>query len=79
MDDDAELARLLQYCTGRAYQVIERCAALPERQEYDRTLKLLQKRFEDTYLITSSCVNQITDGHRSTQTVYRTLLISSGT
>ena len=66
IDDDAKLARLLQYCTGRAYKVIESCAALPTSQGYQRALKLLQERFGDTYLIPSSWVNRISISQRVT-------------
>ena len=59
IDEHAKLARLLQYCKGRAYKVIEGCAAM-NQGGYMRARELLHERFGDKYAISTSWVNRIT-------------------
>ncbi len=65
MDEHAKLARLLQYCKGRAYKVIECCAAM-DTNGYARARYLLHQRFGDTYAISNSWVNRVTSGDKIT-------------
>ena len=65
IDDQAKLARLLQYCTGRAYKVIESCAAMTTGG-YTRALQLLHERFGDKYAISAAWVERVTSGQRVT-------------
>ena len=58
VDEHAKLARLLQYCKGRAYKVIESCAAM-EKGGYKRARQLLHERFGDR-------INRVTSGAKVT-------------
>ncbi len=57
--EHAKLARLLQYCEGKAYRLIESCAAMTHGG-YQRARELLQERFGDTYSITTAYINRAT-------------------
>ena len=65
VDEHAKLARLLQYCTGKAHKVIESCAAM-QYGGYERALRLLRERFGDRYTISAAWIGRVTDGPRVT-------------
>ena len=61
VDEHAKLARLLQYCKGKAYKLVEACAAM-ECGRYQRAKELLHERFGDAYAISTAWLNKITGG-----------------
>ena len=65
VDEHAKLSRLLQYCKGTAYRVIEGCAAM-QQGGYQRARDLLHERFGDRYAISTSWINRVTSGARTT-------------
>lgn len=65
IDEHAKLARLLQYCKGRAYKVIEPCAVM-EAGGYARAKNLLHERFGDKFAISASWMNRVTSGFKIT-------------
>ena len=65
IDEHAKLTRLLQYCKGKAYRVIESCAAT-ETGGYRWAKDLLKERFGDRYAISASWIGRITSVPRVT-------------
>ena len=61
VDEHAKLARLLQYCRGKAHKLVETCTAM-EYGGYQRAKDLLRKRFGDKYAISAAWLNRITSG-----------------
>ena len=61
VDEHAKLARLLQYCKGTAYKLVEACAAM-ECGRYQRAKELLHEWFGDAYAISTAWLNKITGG-----------------
>ena len=51
IDSNAKLARLMQYCTGTAKQVIECCAVMEPNEGYIKARQLLQDRFGNSFTI----------------------------
>ena len=62
IDSSAKLARLMQYCTGKAKQVIECCAVMEPNEGYIKARQLLQDRFGDSFTIAETWVRKITEG-----------------
>ncbi|XP_064633628.1 uncharacterized protein LOC135491586 [Lineus longissimus] len=60
--DQAKLARLLQCCKGKAYQVIECCAAMQPSQGYARAKSLLEQRFGNDYVVAEAWVEKVIGG-----------------
>ena len=61
VDEHAKLARLLHYCKGKAYKLVEACAAMG-CGGYQRARELLHERFGDAYAIRTARLNKITSG-----------------
>jgi len=59
---DSRLARLMQYCTGKARQVIAGCAIMTPDEGYTRVKMLLKTRFGDEYTISEAWIDKITNG-----------------
>jgi hypothetical protein len=62
VDNAARLMRLMQYCTGKARQVIQGCCAMEPNEGYIKAKKLLKERFGNDYLITEIWVKKVTGG-----------------
>ena len=60
IDDAAKLARLLQFCKGRAHDAIRSC--MHSRDGYARAKKILSERFGNPFLITEKLVNDLRHG-----------------
>jgi hypothetical protein len=70
VDSASRLMRLIhyctvkvQYCTGKARQVIQCCCAMEPNEGYIRAKRLLKERFGNEYLITESWVRKVTAGN----------------
>jgi hypothetical protein len=62
VDNSSRLARLIQYCTGRAKQVIMCCTVMQPDEGYIKAKTLLRQRFGDSYVIADAWMNKITSG-----------------
>ncbi|XP_060079686.1 uncharacterized protein LOC132559092 [Ylistrum balloti] len=60
--DGVKLNRLLQYCTGKAAQVVKPCGKMNATEEYARARALLKERFGNNYMISEAEVKRLTDG-----------------
>ena len=58
---DAKLTRLLQYCTGKAEQVIQCCTVMDPEVGYARAKQLLRQRFGNDYVICETWIKRVTD------------------
>lgn len=61
-DSSAKLARLLQYCEGKAHKVIESCAMMEPNKGYARARELLKTRFGDDFVIAQAWVKKVSEG-----------------
>ena len=52
VDEHAKLARLMQFCKGCAFKVIESCTAM-DYGGYERARSLLRERFGDRFAISA--------------------------
>ena len=62
VDNSAKLSRLLQYTSGRARAVIQCCAVMNPDMGYQRARQLLQERFGNSFIITETWIDQVTNG-----------------
>ena len=62
VDSCSKLSRLLQYTTGKAKRVIQCCAVMSPSDGYRRARQLLQERFGNSFLITETWINKVTNG-----------------
>lgn len=60
--ESERLNYLIQYCSGKAKEVIKNCAIMHEDQGYRAARKILQERFGDPYTIACASINQVTKG-----------------
>ena len=60
IDDAAKLARLLQFCKGRAHDAIRSC--IHSKNGYARATTILSERFGSPFLITEKLVNDLRSG-----------------
>ncbi|KAK3745927.1 hypothetical protein QZH41_003066 [Actinostola sp. cb2023] len=62
-DDQSErLQLLMQYCTGKAKDIVKGCGMLDADKGYETARKLLEKRFGDKYLVTNAWISRVADG-----------------
>jgi len=61
-DDVSKLTRLLQYCKGRAKQVIQCCVVMDPKEGFERAKGLLKERFGNNYVISEAWVNKVAKG-----------------
>ena len=64
IDNEAKLVRLMYYCKGKAFMVIECCAEMADG--YERARQLLENRFGDPYFITNEWIKRICNNKRVT-------------
>ena len=62
VDSCARLARLLQYCSGRAKQVISCCAMMDPDEGFRKAKELLKNRFGNNFLVSEAWVKKVTQG-----------------
>lgn len=62
IDNGQKLLLLMQYCSGRAKQVIQCCLAMEPTQGYAKARHLLKERFGNEFTISETWVNKLTDG-----------------
>ena len=63
IEDSAKLVRLIQYCSGKANNVIIQCCSVMKPNEgYKRDKELLKERFGNDYTISETWVNKVTEG-----------------
>ena len=62
VDSCSKLSRLLQYTTGKAKRVIQCCAVMSPSDGYRRARQLLQERFGNSFVITETWINKVTNG-----------------
>ena len=62
VDSSSRLARLMQYCTGKARHVITGCAMMNPDEGYVRAKSLLKSRFGDEYVISEAWIDRVTAG-----------------
>ncbi|KAJ8017777.1 hypothetical protein HOLleu_44586 [Holothuria leucospilota] len=63
-DENGKLSRLMEYCSGKAKQVIQCCSVMSPKEGYAKVLALLKERFGNGHLITEFWVNKVTTGPR---------------
>lgn len=61
-DEADKLNYLLQYCTGKAKEVVRNCVVMDPSLGYTTARKLLKERFGEPYVIASAHIEQITKG-----------------
>ena len=54
IDGQAKLTRLLQYTTGNIRSALDCCALIGGSKGYDEAMTILEERFEDQYVITTT-------------------------
>ena len=64
VNSSSRLARLMQYCTGKAKHVISGCTTTDPGVDYLRAKTLLKQRFGDEYTIYEAWINKVTGGPR---------------
>jgi len=62
VDSSSRLARLMQYCTGKARQVIAGCAVMSPDEGYSRAKALLKSRFGNEYTIAEAWIDKVCSG-----------------
>ena len=60
IDGQAKLTRLLQYTTGSARSAIDCCALIGGSKGYDEARTILEERFGDPYVITTTLLEKLT-------------------
>ena len=60
IDGQAKLTRLLQYTTGSARSAIDCCALIGGSKGYDEASTILEERFGDPYVITTTLLEKLT-------------------
>ncbi|XP_038061252.1 uncharacterized protein LOC119731982 [Patiria miniata] len=60
VSDGAKLTRLLQYCTGRAKQLLRCCTVKEPSEGYTLALRLLKERYGDEHTISQSWIDKVT-------------------
>ena len=68
-DANAKLTRLIQYCSGKALQVIEFCSVMPPEQGFARAMNILSDRFGNNYVISEAWFSLVTRGKHYGQTM----------
>lgn len=61
-DSGERLNYLLQYCTGKAKEVIKNCVVLDSDEGYEVARKLLHERFGEPYAIATAYIELVTQG-----------------
>jgi len=61
-DESEKLNYLLQYCTGKAKEVVRNCVVMEPSLGYVTARKLLQERFGEPYAIASAHIEQVSKG-----------------
>jgi len=59
VDDTSKLIRLLQYCVGKAKQVIQCCTVMDPSEGYKQARKLLRERFGNNYRISEAWIVKV--------------------
>ena len=59
--DGAKLTRLLQYCKGKARQLLQCCAVKGPSEGYALAVRLLKERFGDEHTISQSWIDKVTE------------------
>ena len=62
VDSGSRLARLIQYCTGKAKHVIAGCSAMEPAAGYIEAKALLKSRFGNDYTISEAWIDKVTLG-----------------
>lgn len=62
VSDGVKLNRLLEYCTGKAAQVVKPCIMMNASKGYLHARKLLKERFGNNYMISEAWIKKITEG-----------------
>ena len=62
VDSGSRLARLIQYCTSKAKNVISGCLAMDPKQGYAQAKALLKSRFGNNYTISEAWIDKVTLG-----------------
>ena len=60
IDGQAKLTRLLQYTTGSARSAIDCCVLIGGSKGYDEARTILEERFGDPYVITTTLLEKLT-------------------
>ena len=61
-DNSSKLTYLLQYCRGKAHDLIDDCIMLPPKIGYETAINRLQERFGAPYRIADSFVESLLNG-----------------
>lgn len=61
-DSSQRLQLLIQYCTGKAKDIIKGCIMLKAEEGYNTAKKLLERRFGDKYIITDAWTKRVANG-----------------
>ena len=77
--DAEKLTYILQYCTGKAKEVIQSCAVLDPSEGYREAKEILAERFGDPYVIAMAHVRKVTEGQPIKSTERGSLLDFSDT
>ena len=59
VDSGSRLTRLIQYCTGKAKNVISGCLAMDPKQGYAQAKALLKSRFGNDYTISEAWIDKV--------------------
>jgi len=62
VDNSAKLARLVQYCTGMAQNVISCCLMMDASTGFDKAKRLPKERFGNDSVIAEACRQRVTQG-----------------
>lgn len=61
-DSNAKLMRLVQYCSGKALQVVECCLVMSPDAGYARAREMLAERFGNSYVISQAWIQCVSQG-----------------
>ena len=62
LDASRRLQLLIQFCTGKAKRLIEKCISMEPEEGYRTAKRLLAERFGDKYKFTKAWICKISDG-----------------
>ena len=61
-DHTTKLARLVQYCTGKAKKLIGCCLVVRPEEGYIKARKMLEERFGNPFAISNAWIKQASEG-----------------
>ena len=61
-DDCLRLQLLIQYCTGKAKEMIKCCGMMSGKDGYVKAKKLLEERFGEKYVVSNAWIEKLSEG-----------------